>query len=201
MQTQLEEILPKLPGFCTIEKGKRLEQLAFEAPEPSQLIEIGVYGGRSLIALGMGLKRKGGGFVIGIDPYKKSESDKGSDNGIKGGTLWENLDYDKMYTDAFDAIFNVGLKGFAGILRKSSIEVIDDFENEEVDILHQDGNHSTEISSKEVEIWTPKIRKGGLWIMDDTNWPSLQKAQTLIVQKGFTMTENHGWWKVFRKAM
>jgi hypothetical protein len=69
-----------------------------------------------------------------------------------------------------------------------------------VNVLHQDSNHSEEITCEEVELWASKIRLGGYWIFDDTNWATTQKAQKNLELLGFLMIEDHKTWKVYRKV-
>ena len=74
-------------------------------------------------------------------------------------------------------------------------------------MLHQDGNHSEEMSCLDIELWSNKIKKKGYWLMDDTNWPTTQKAQKLIITKGFIEIDvDNGFgkiegreWKLYQK--
>jgi hypothetical protein len=72
--------------------------------------------------------------------------------------------------------------------------------DETVDLLHQDSNHAEEITCEEVELWAPKIRRGGYWIFDDTDWVTTQKAQAMLVHLGFEEIEDRVTWKVYRRA-
>jgi hypothetical protein len=85
------------------------------------------------------------------------------------------------------------------VLRQRSDVAVAEFEDRSIGVLHQDSNHSELISSAEVELWAPKLRAGGLWIADDTDWPTTQRAQALLIRKGFAVIEDHAAWKVFRK--
>ena len=73
----------------------------------------------------------------------------------------------------------------------------------EIDVLHQDGNHSEESSSREVELWLSKMKPGGIWIMDDIDWKvgdkvGTAKAQGMLLQNGYVEVENYGGWAVFK---
>jgi predicted O-methyltransferase YrrM len=46
--------------------------------------------------------------------------------------------------------------------------------NRKLDLLHIDGNHSTEQAMYDVVNYTPFIKSGGYLVMDDMDWPSLE---------------------------
>ena len=85
------------------------------------------------------------------------------------------------------------------VMRERSDVAIRQVEDASVAVLHQDSNHSEQISSAEVMLWTPKLRSGGYWVADDTDWVTTRRAQALLLQKGFALLEDHTTWKVFRK--
>lgn len=41
------------------------------------------------------------------------------------------------------------------------------FEDESIDICFADSAHTTEHVMKEVEVWTPKMKRGAVWLIDD----------------------------------
>jgi hypothetical protein len=104
-----------------------------------------------------------------------------------------------MYIATVNIIRQVNLESVVTLARKKSAEAVLDFEDGSLDLVHQDSNHSEQISCDEVERWTPKLKVGGFWIADDTNWPTTQKAQKLLVEKGYTELYDSGSWKVYRK--
>jgi len=55
--------------------------------------------------------------------------------------------------------------------------------NYEIDILHIDGNHEEESSCKDVELYLPRVKKGGYVWFDDANWHQTQKAINLLQNK------------------
>ena len=68
--TKVKEALSKAQGWCTPEKAERLIQYVIEAPADPKIVEIGVFGGSSLVALGLAAQKKGGNCkVYGIDPW------------------------------------------------------------------------------------------------------------------------------------
>jgi hypothetical protein len=67
-----------------------------------------------------------------------------------------------------------------------------------IDFLHQDSNHSEENTCEEVELYWNKLKEGGYWIFNDADWPTAQKAQKLLLSKGYTEHYNaNDKWKVY----
>ena len=191
----IERELQGLPGWCTNEKGKRMSELARGA---ELCVELGVFGGRSLLAITLALADQGCGRADGIDPFEAAASLEGS-NDSANDEWWSSLDYAAIERAARDALQRLDLSPkYAQIIRMRSREVVALYEDGSIDLLHQDSNHSEEVSCEEVFLWTPKIRPGGYWIFDDTNWPSTQRAQRELAALGFTELEDHGGWKVYK---
>ena len=193
----IELELPKLLGWCTVEKAKRMAELARGA---HLCVELGVFGGRGLVAMALALKDQGFGSAHGVDPFTATASREGT-NDPANAEWWARVDYDAVYRAADRALQRLDLFEHARIIIRHSCEpgVVDVYPNEGIDVLHQDANHSEETSCKEVKLWAPKIRAGGYWIFDDTDWASTQKAQRELEALGFKEIENHESWKVYRK--
>lgn len=196
VEAMVDLTLPVLPGWCTPEKGKRMAALATGA---SLCVELGVFGGRGLVALALPLREQGFGRADGIDPYTAAASLEGT-NDPANDEWWGNLDYESIARIAQSAIDDAGLHGCVRIIRTLSREAVRSYEDGSVDVLHQDSNHSEDVSCEEVALWTPKIRSGGYWIFDDTDWASTQRAQRELVTTGFELLEDHRTWKVYRRA-
>lgn len=189
--------LEKLPGWCTPEKGKRMASLARDA---HLCVELGVFGARSLISIALALReaRHSLARVDGIDPYTPSASLEGK-NAPENDEWWSKLDYEAVASEAQTALYRLELIPYAHLIRMRSCDVVDFYVDGTIDLLHQDANHSEQTSCEEVARWAPKIRPGGIWIADDTDWESTQKAQRDLVALGFAEIEDHESWKVYRR--
>ena len=95
---------------------------------------------------------------------------------------WQNLDYTKIYNGCINSIVNNNLEDFVKIHRLTSLEYSTKIDFE-IDILHIDGNHEEESSCRDVELYLPKVKKGGYIWFDDANWYQTQKAISLIENK------------------
>ena len=188
--------LSKLPGWCSDQKGMRMATLARGA---SLCVELGVFGGRSLISVALTLADQGFGQVHGIDPFTKEAALEGV-NDVKNDEWWSGLDYEAIAYAAQTALYELDLTPHAQLIRMRSLEVVDYYTNESLDLIHQDSNHSEKVSCEEVARWSPKIRPNGYWIFDDTNWESTKKAQQDLEALGFVELEDHVTWKVYRNG-
>lgn len=191
----LRSEIPNIPGWCTVEKALKMAQLAVGA---SLCVELGVFGGRGLVALAAPLKAQGFGAAHGIDPFTADAALEGT-NSPENDEWWSKLDLERIFAEAQSALRRLELASVAEILRGRSQDLVGRYADGAVDVLHQDSNHSEEVSCAEVELWTPKIRPGGYWIFDDTDWSTTQRAQLELASRGFKLIENHGSWKVFEK--
>lgn len=191
----IERELPGLPGWCTVEKGLRMAELARLS---SLCVELGVFGGRGLVAMAATLRDQGFGQAHGIDPYTIDAALEGT-NDVLNSEWWSSLDLGEIARTTQVTLERLGLDPWARLIWERSQDVVSRYENESIDVLHQDSNHSEEVTCAEVALWAPKIKPGGHWVFDDTDWITTQKAQRDLEALGFEMLEDHGGWKVYRK--
>ncbi|MDA7543909.1 class I SAM-dependent methyltransferase [Acidimicrobiia bacterium] len=63
------------------------------------------------------------------------------------------------------------------IIRKKSNLAHLDFENNSIDAIYIDGNHSYEAVMQDIKYWSPKVKRGGLIIGDDyLSFEGVEKA-------------------------
>ena len=198
IDARVDSILPLLPGWCTPDKGKRIARLARDV-NPRLCVELGVFGGRSLVALAMGVALNGAGRVHGVDPFTKAAAVEGT-NGKVNDEWWSKIDYEDIRKHAMRAVETNGLQPFVTFVRAKSAEVVDRYEDGSIDILHQDSNHSAEVSTAEVRMWMPKLRLGGFWIFDDIDWETTRGAQQLLLDNGFHCLEKYDTWALFQSV-
>jgi len=195
-------MLPKnyesIHGWCTTEKALTLMNLVFQS-NPKLCVELGVFGGKSLLPIAIAAKQYNS-RVIGVDAWEKQASLEGV-NDKANDDWWANINYDEIYSYTRNLMIENGLDSIVELWKENSKNVADRFENESIDILHQDSNHSEEISCEEVELYHQKVKPGGFWIFDDTDWSTTQKAQKNLISKGYEeyYTQSQNKWKIFRK--
>lgn len=178
--TAIEQHVPNMHGWATVEKATALAASVI-ALRPNTVVEIGIWGGRSLIPIALAMKQLGKGTVVGVDPYSAEASTKG----MTGENLkwWAGQDYEAMMNYFLEQVRIHGVESHVRFVRKTSNEF-----NlaEPIGILHTDGNHSDQAIA-DVLKFAPKVLLGGLVFMDDISWSGggVNKALTTLNELGF----------------
>jgi predicted O-methyltransferase YrrM len=186
MQPQDLAAIAALEGWCTPEKADWLydhvREQATALNRPLSCLEVGVFAGRSLLAIAFALRDEGRGFVLGIDPYTKDAAltgMTGKDANTKAHVeWWGKLDLNIFHRQCEDALDWHKLRHFCAVAKSPSECCAHLIADGSVDILHLDGNHHESV--RDVNLWLPKLRTGGTWIMDDTDWPEVQPARQIV---------------------
>jgi predicted O-methyltransferase YrrM len=181
---QLSRIVNGLPGWCSAEKAQWLAaQIMVE--QKKIVVEIGVFGARSLIPMAIAQLWSNGhyperrGFVLGIDPYDSTFSIE-EEIDPENRRWWTDVNYEAVYHTALREIRVRNLDSVCGILRAASHHCQCLFREGTIDLLHIDGCHSEFASTRDVEQWLPKVKTEGLIVLDDIDWPSVQKARRIL---------------------
>lgn len=197
----IDSWFPRIEGWCPPDKGKRMARLVTELPgdHPPLCVELGVFGGRGIIALGLAVKHvlNGAGVVHGIDPYTVTASLEGN-NEKANDEWWAKVDYNYILGHCRGMLNSLGLPAIVQLKLRRSQEVVGQYADGSIDILHQDSNHSELVSTDEVHAWVPKLRPGGYWIQDDIDWATTRRAQELLIEKGFRKLEDHQKWALYQ---
>jgi predicted O-methyltransferase YrrM len=193
----LENKINSMEGWCTGFKANIISNLTKKIQDNNgscTAIEIGVFGGRSLLALGYQLNQPS--HVFGVDPYSAQES---VNHQIEQANInyWSHVDYNKIKNGAFNGIREK--QDVISMLVMTSAQASKLFADGLFDVIHLDGNHSEETSCMDVELWFSKLKKGGYWIMDDANWETTQRAINLLKEKGLVEIENYKEWSIYIK--
>lgn len=185
-------------GWCTSFKGRWLADHVVREGL-IHCVEIGVFGGRSLLSIALGVKHLArGGYALGIDPYTLDRHIEGV--GSKPDIDWaKRVDYEAVYQQALTDIRKRGLGSHCGIVRAASEEVAGLVGT--IDLLHIDGAHSIIASCRDVEVWVPKLRPGAICILDDSTWPSIQPARAMLASMCEPPVEPEAGcgWEAYRK--
>lgn len=184
MQTfywQLEKLTRPagLDGWCSLEKAKAMVELVLEY-RPLVSVEIGVFGGRSLIAQALACKSIQHGHVHGIDPWTAGDALNGVQE-KENIDWWGKLDYQKIYRNCLVAVLEYDVSDYCTVLRMTSDRAHAAFDY--IDVLHIDGNHSEAASTLDVCLYLPKVRSGGYIWFDDVDWPTTKNAIRLVEER------------------
>jgi predicted O-methyltransferase YrrM len=158
-------MMNQLEGWCSNDKASILIDLVLET-EPSIIVEIGVFGGKSLVPMAYAQKALGMGKTYGIDPWDHNESIQEVQNPINK-EWWGMLDHGSILHGLQKKIKTFDLNGQVELIQATSAEAM---LIEEIDILHIDGNHSEATSTFDVLKWVPLVRSGGWIVFDDMGW-------------------------------
>lgn len=180
LNQRIAEIVPKMGGWCSIEKGQELA-LAVLKTHAKVVVEIGVLNGRSFLPMAMALKEQGSGTAIAIDPWSAPASVVGQNE--VNANWWGRLDHESIYQDFLANVKKNGVSDFVRVLRQPSDNVKPP---SKIDVLHIDGNHS-EQAIRDVERFASKVVRGGFVFCDDIGWDggAIQKAVELLLSMGF----------------
>ena len=107
--------------------------------------EIGVYKGEFSEKLALS-----GLTLFSVDPWK-------ADNGSGDPHSQDKLDLMFEQTSQLLAPFPK-----CTIVRKTSMEAVEDFEDGTLDFVYIDGNHNFRYIAEDLSEWTKKVRKGGI---------------------------------------
>ncbi len=154
-------------GWCDLDKANALAAMVV-ALRPKVIVEIGVFGGRSLQPMAQAMRTLGKGIVIGIDPWSKDASIDGMADQANID-WWNHLDHEAIYQRCVEHIKISGVEAFVNIIRAKSDDV--DPSQWQIDLLHTDGSHE-ETAFRDVTRFAPHVRRGGLVVCDDISWTS-----------------------------
>lgn len=196
------ESMPLLRGWSG--KGERpfrmAELVIKEAPKT--VVEIGVFGGQSLVPQAMALKWLSGsdsikgraGRIYGIDPYSL-EVIAGQLADYDDATMWLKQDMDLVRRDLLTIIEEFGIGDVVTMLRHESRDCVTLFDS--IDILHVDGAHTEEGALLDVNLYAKRVRpKGYIW-MDDTHFPSLEPALKEL-ETFADMVDDYGGYRLYQ---
>lgn len=182
--------LPQLEGWCTDYKASLLMDLIFSL-QPEVVVEVGVFGGKSLIPIAVALKENEHGKIYGVDPWKAADSVVGMEG--EHYEYWNKIDYEAILKDLVRKIKKWKLINQVEIMRTTSKEAVIE---EVIDLIHIDGNHSEESALFDVQTWIPRVREGGIIIFDDLDWHTTESAQQWLNEnctKLFEIQDSNVW--------
>lgn len=194
-------------GFCSLDKAGLIIDYIDDLcntrkvdPDKSQpkkspvCVEIGVFGGMSVLPAAMELQRHGRGIVYAIDPWSNDEATKGYDG--KDLDWWSKIDLEKYMNIHLDSVKEFELDEYVETIRSTS----DDARTfEKIDFLYIDGQH-TEQAIKDAMKYATKVTPGGYVIIDDIDWGEVKKLPKVIEELGFKWINSVGTAYMYQKV-
>ena len=170
----ISNLVTTLQGWCSIEKALEMARLILEK-HPTNVVEIGVFGGRSLIPQALALRENGKGIIYGIDSWHTVDTLEGNLSDADKTWWRDNVDLNGIHAGCMTAVWAAGVDAHCIIIRAASQHVPKLFPGG-IDILHVDGCHSEESSVRDLNLYLPQMKRDGLVWFDDSSWPTTQKA-------------------------
>ncbi len=181
---RISAVIPTLEGWASVEKGTSMARLITQE-RPMLIVEIGVFGGRSLIPMAIAADALcDRNLVVGIDPWTVDSAIEGEHASQEVEWWGKNVNLDAIHTGCMAAIRAARVNHRILIMRSTADRALAMFQERDnptpIDLLHIDGNHSEAASTRDVLGYLPLVRKGGWIYFDDSDWASTQKAVALV---------------------
>lgn len=184
----------RLEGWTDPDKGVELAKLILKE-KPKVVLELGVFGGRSLIAMALALRTNGTGKAFGIDPWRLPVAIEGETDQANI-QWWSGVNLHDIHKGTMEAIWRLGLDEWAIVVRAASQDVKQLFPM--IDVLHIDANHSELASCRDVENFVPRVPSGKWVVFDDSHWASTRKALALI--NGYCeLVQDFKTWRLYQR--
>ena len=123
--------------------------------KPKVCVEIGSARGRSACAVGLALRRNGGGRLYAIDPHSV--------------TNWNDTNSVDSFAIISENLRKAGVTEFVEIIRQTSGEAAKGWDKK-VDLIFIDGDHSYEGVKADWELFLPHLNEFGVVVFHDTLW-------------------------------
>jgi predicted O-methyltransferase YrrM len=180
-----------LPGWCSPEKASAIAQLV-RSERPAVCVEVGIFGGRSVVPCAAILREIGEGVIYGIETWSPATATQYV-TGKKNDEWWREVDFPKVKADFFKFLVENDLVTHVRIVEAPSAEVAHLFSD--IDYLHIDGAHSIYNAAEDVVSYLKRVRSRGIIIMDDINWPTTAPAYAILqafCEPISTLTDENG---------
>lgn len=182
----IQNVHYQLTGWCSWHKAQTLAA-AVIALRPDCVVEIGVWGGKSLIPMAMALREVNPtGVVYGIDPWKAVASVDGQLNPADKEWWNDQGKHDFAHAEFLKYRRITQLEDVIQVLRMTSDEA--PIPPDGIGILSLDGNHG-EQALKDVRKFAPEVKLGGLVFLDDLQWTGGAVQDSVNVLKSFGFVE------------
>jgi predicted O-methyltransferase YrrM len=128
-----------------------------EGPNPPRVVEIGSYKGRSTIAIGLALERRGSGLCVSIDPHAPT----GKESYIaEHGT-------EDTFGEFLNNVQSAGVSRWIQPIRATSENAKPTYDGAAIDLLFIDGSHDYDDVLLDVQLWMPLVKEGGVVAFND----------------------------------
>lgn len=181
-------------GWCDTAKAQAIYHALPEGPEqqPTNGVEIGVFGGKSLLAAAFAIRdSKAGGAIVGIDPYTADTAKEFPGGDPANDNWWQKIDY-ALIRRACEREINITALGeFAKLRIAKAHEVASEFK--ELTYLHLDGWHAEKAVARDMDAYLPLVVAGGIIVLDDIGWAGVEKNADRVRSVGDFVAGGESW--------
>ena len=149
----------------------------FKNKDEALFVEMGVWLGKSVIYMADKIKKHNHNITfVAIDNFKGNENPNPV-GGLATPTQISNEKYDGDFYDVFyQNLVDCGVEDFVQPKRMNSLEAVKDFGDETIDFVFIDGDHHYNAVIKDLNVWYPKVKKGGIFSGHDIKHVGVIKA-------------------------
>ncbi len=170
--TSFDKILA-IPGWSAESQLRYLMSCVSSLPDHSHIVEIGVWQGRSAIAMAEAC-RGTGKRVFAIDPWQDYTQEGVQVSRYVNG--WGVNSFEAVFTTFQRNIQRFRLEPWIVTCRSTSRAAAETWSHGPVGMVYIDGNHDEEAVRTDLEAWVPLVGKGGIVCGDDWSWESVHRA-------------------------
>jgi hypothetical protein len=129
--------------------------------------------------------------LIGVDLYAPQPDSTGPEKWTPGenGHVWDHLAY---YNDLLN--FAKQYPDRAVIIKDYTTEAAKQVEDESLDFVFIDADHSYEGVMRDVQAWAPKVRKGGIVFGHDIHFDTVKRAVIELYGDTYKIEDDFVWW-------
>lgn len=179
-------MISELYGWCSPAKRSFITDWV-RTNKPPLLVEIGVYGGASLIPVAIEAKAYGG-HIHGIDPWSIPACLEGMEKEANKEWWTQCAALQKVEQSFLAAVKYYGLTDTVDVVKSTSREAVSRFEDSSVSYLSIDGNHGPP-AVEDGQLYFPKLAPGALIACDDTDW---EEGGVFYVQQMINYLRDNG---------
>lgn len=175
----------QIVGVTPEDIGITLADFAIQVPADQEIVELGVYHGKTALQMAWGARQGNGAHVTAIDPWELSGN-------VYGDTMGD-LDAARRWARYW--VQSLGYSDHIELIQAFSYQVADSWSTEEtysrpsksVGLLFIDGDHTEEGARRDIESWAPHLAPGAVIAIDDyvnENYPGVAAAVDALVAEG-----------------
>lgn len=180
IEKAIVEYIPNMQGWSEPARCCEMAECILET-KAQICLDVGVFAGRSTIAMGFAARQLNTSMVYGIDPWDNRLAEENDDR-KEGIEWWKNkVDLEDIHRQAMKAVWDHHLEPWVTIIRAKSEHVYKLFPV--LEFLNVDGGHSEATSCRDVELYLPRLKSGCYLMFDDCGWPSTQKALKMVEEQ------------------